>query len=279
MATSLRSDVEVLRMALEQFGQRFKIGHHHAQLVAYFLDRATYPTYDKLTAHYPDHPRPGAPSLHPQADFGICVLNALNIKRGYWRIKKDHHYPPSGSSRSTGPSPFAMTPESGGGVAGVGVGARIETESPQEQIGSASRSGSASHTTTLADVSTEEGGSWSSHIGVGRAGKARMSDFEPSRSASWGTSSKEGFYKVHPDGHRHLFGSVPKDATAGVGARLDLPAIDLDMHIGGAGIGDSLAESGTGAGTQAPSVELTAETAAWFMGPEPGGFYTTRDKR
>jgi hypothetical protein len=28
--------------------------------VEYFLDRASNPTYEKLQAHYPEHPRPGA---------------------------------------------------------------------------------------------------------------------------------------------------------------------------------------------------------------------------
>ena len=47
-------------MALAQYGAKFKIGHHHAQLLEYFLDRSTNPTLEKLQAHYPEHPRPGA---------------------------------------------------------------------------------------------------------------------------------------------------------------------------------------------------------------------------
>jgi hypothetical protein len=48
------------RLALAQSDKRFKIGHHHAQLIEYFLDRAGNPTFEKLSAHYPEHPRHGA---------------------------------------------------------------------------------------------------------------------------------------------------------------------------------------------------------------------------
>ncbi|EKD04083.1 hypothetical protein A1Q2_01558 [Trichosporon asahii var. asahii CBS 8904] len=85
-ADSCRHDIETARLALAQYGQRFKIGYHHAQLIEYFLDRATNPTYDKLAAHYPDHPRQGAIRLTPDANLGLCILNALNIKRGYWKL-------------------------------------------------------------------------------------------------------------------------------------------------------------------------------------------------
>lgn len=54
------SRLTVRRMALNQYGQKFKIGHHHAQLVEYFIDRASNPTYEQLQSHYPDHPRTGA---------------------------------------------------------------------------------------------------------------------------------------------------------------------------------------------------------------------------
>ncbi|WWC69552.1 uncharacterized protein I206_103494 [Kwoniella pini CBS 10737] len=103
-AQSHRADCEMIRMALSQFGLKFKIGHHHSQLIEYFLDRATNPTFEKLQAHYPDHPRSGAPELTPNANFGACVSNALNIKRGFWRLKQ--------TSNSTGASPFGSTPES-----------------------------------------------------------------------------------------------------------------------------------------------------------------------
>lgn len=85
-ADSCRHDIETARLALAQYGQRFKIGYHHAQLIEYFLDRATNPTYDKLAAHYPEHPRSGAIRLTPDANLGLCILNALNIKRGYWKL-------------------------------------------------------------------------------------------------------------------------------------------------------------------------------------------------
>ena len=93
-------------MALAQFGTRFKIGYHHAQLIEYFLDRSTNPSYEKLVAHYPEHPRPGAPELYPGCDLGKCIINALNIKRGYWKLPKQA--PPAGIS------PFESTPESTG---------------------------------------------------------------------------------------------------------------------------------------------------------------------
>ncbi|RXK38329.1 hypothetical protein M231_04371 [Tremella mesenterica] len=101
-ADSHRMDIEMVRMALQQFGLKFKIGHHHSQLIEYFLDRATHPTLEKLSAHYPEHPRPGAPELHRDANLGVCILNALNVKRGYWRL-------PGGN---TGTSPFISTPDS-----------------------------------------------------------------------------------------------------------------------------------------------------------------------
>lgn len=101
-------------MALAQFGTRFKIGYHHAQLIEYFLDRSTNPSFEKLAAHYPEHPRPGAPDLYPGCDLGRCIINALNIKRGYWRLPKQA--PPAGIS------PFESTPESTGTGTGTGTG-------------------------------------------------------------------------------------------------------------------------------------------------------------
>lgn len=101
-------------MALAQFGTRFKIGFHHAQLIEYFLDRATNPSLEKLAAHYPEHPRPGAPELHPGCDLGRCIINALNIKRGYWRLPRQ--------VAPAGISPFGSTPESVGGGVGGGSG-------------------------------------------------------------------------------------------------------------------------------------------------------------
>jgi hypothetical protein len=105
------------RMALAQFGTRFKIGFHHAQLIEYFLDRATNPTYEKLVAHYPEHPRPGAPELTPNSDFGRCIINALNIKRGYWRLPRAAY----SNQQPSGISPFGSTPESASG-SGSGSG-------------------------------------------------------------------------------------------------------------------------------------------------------------
>lgn len=163
----------MIRMALEQFGLRFKIGHHHAQLVAYFLDRATNPTFDKLAAHYPDHPRAGAPILHPKADFGICVANALNVKRGYWRVTK--HFGQASTQAqvfSAGPSPFGSTPDSAGQMHHAGQGARIESDSPQTQVNaqsrSASLSGPTSTDTTLVDaaVSGSKQKTWNSSTGT-----------------------------------------------------------------------------------------------------------------
>ena len=105
------------RMALAQFGTRFKIGFHHAQLIEYFLDRATNPTFEKLAAHYPEHPRPGAPELTPSSDIGRCMINALNIKRGYWRLPRAAN----SNQQPSGISPFGSTPESASG-SGSGSG-------------------------------------------------------------------------------------------------------------------------------------------------------------
>lgn len=122
-ADMCRQDIETARLALAQYGQRFKIGYHHAQLIEYFLDRATNPTYDKLAAHYPEHPRQGAIRLTPDANLGLCILNALNIKRGYWRL------PQVGVS----PSMTGLQSPSGGPSPAV----RIYGESPSSQQSSA----------------------------------------------------------------------------------------------------------------------------------------------
>ena len=114
------------RMALAQFGTRFKIGFHHAQLIEYFLDRACNPTIEKLAAHYPEHPRPGAPELGPGADLGKCIINALNIKRGYWRLPRSSN---SGQAAS-GISPFDTTPESSGSGSGSGSGSSYQYVNP-----------------------------------------------------------------------------------------------------------------------------------------------------
>ncbi|ORY32255.1 hypothetical protein BCR39DRAFT_523592 [Naematelia encephala] len=103
-AESHRMDIDLVRMALGQFGARFKIGHHHAQLIEYFMDRTANPTMEKLQAHYPEHPRGGAPELHPNANFGECILNALNVKRGFWAANV--------RLGASSPSPFGSTPES-----------------------------------------------------------------------------------------------------------------------------------------------------------------------
>jgi len=110
-------------MALEQFGPRCKIGDHHAQVVDYFLDRATYPTYEKLAAHYPDHPRAGAPPLHPGSDFGVCVLNTFNVKRGYWKINDQNR-----TAKSAAASPSNISPGAGSGM--ESGGARASTVWP-----------------------------------------------------------------------------------------------------------------------------------------------------
>ena len=46
-----------------------------------------------------------SPELHPKADMGVCILNALNVKRGFWRQC-------SGTPQSNGVSPLNSTPDS-----------------------------------------------------------------------------------------------------------------------------------------------------------------------
>ena len=69
-----------------------------------------------------------SPELHPNANFGICILNALNVKRGYWRSP--------GSLTSAGVSPFGSTPDS---VAGASSAAQGRPGSASGGSGSASR--------------------------------------------------------------------------------------------------------------------------------------------
>ncbi|WVQ98640.1 hypothetical protein IAU59_005770 [Kwoniella sp. CBS 9459] len=127
-AQSHRTDCEMIRMALAQFGLRSKIGNHHAQLIEYFMDRVSNPSYEKLMVHYPEHPRPGAPELTPTSDLGICILNALNVKRGYWRIARPTN------STSTGASPFGSTPESMASGGGGGSRGNVASASTSTSI-------------------------------------------------------------------------------------------------------------------------------------------------
>ncbi|BEI93175.1 uncharacterized protein CcaverHIS019_0508030 [Cutaneotrichosporon cavernicola] len=90
-AEGYKVNIEHARAALASYGLKFKIGYHHAQLIEYFLDRASNPTYEKLVAHYPEHPRPGALPLTKQSHLGQAILNALNIKRGYWKVSAQSH--------------------------------------------------------------------------------------------------------------------------------------------------------------------------------------------
>jgi hypothetical protein len=64
--------------------------------------------------------------------MGMCVSNALNVKRGYWRMTPNN-------STSTGISPFGSTPDSipGSGrvrhsnsVSSISAGIRTESDSP-----------------------------------------------------------------------------------------------------------------------------------------------------
>lgn len=134
-------------MALAQFGTRFKIGYHHAQLIEYFLDRATNPTFEKLAQHYPEHPRPGAPELHPGADLGRCIINALNIKRGYWRLPRAAQ---AQAQQTAGISPFGSTPDSASASAGAGVGTASHTVGARRE--SASGSGTGENSPNTASV-------------------------------------------------------------------------------------------------------------------------------
>lgn len=132
-ADAHRADIETARMALAQYGAKFKIGYHHAQLIEYFLDRATRPTFEKLAAHYPEHPRSGAVELTPTANFGLCIMNALNIKRGYWRVApgSQNQYA-AGYGVNVGPvvSPAGSTP---GSQASAGSVPAPNNNNPQQR--------------------------------------------------------------------------------------------------------------------------------------------------
>ncbi|WVR05102.1 hypothetical protein IAU60_002114 [Kwoniella sp. DSM 27419] len=128
-AQTHRTDCEIIRMALSQFGVRFKIGHHHAQLIEYFMDRTTNPTYEKMCTHYPEHPRPGgAIELTPTADLGLCAMNAINVKRGFWRVTRGAKSTPG----SLGTSPFGSTPDNhvGSGSTSTSVSVQLDGDSP-----------------------------------------------------------------------------------------------------------------------------------------------------
>lgn len=192
-ASSHRTDCDVVRLALSYFGTRFKIGQHHAQLIEYFLDRASNPTFEKLQAHYPDHPRPGAPALTPDADFGLCVENALNIKRGYWRIKArpsfngtrfDESSANSGHSQSY--SSFSQTqtyfnevhppsgPGGGAGISPIGSGNTPgsrgnEGSAPGSGVGGASLKDISMDSSPASGLNTESAASASAGGGQGTA--------------------------------------------------------------------------------------------------------------
>ncbi|OWZ59311.1 hypothetical protein C356_01070 [Cryptococcus neoformans c45] len=168
-ASSHHTDCDMVRLALSYFGASFKIGQHHAQLIEYFLDRAANPTFEKLLAHYPDHPRPGVPALTRDADFGSCVENALNVKRGYWRIKTrpsfsgtgfDEYSANSGHSHSYPGFSQAQTyinnkfnPPSGPGVAGISPIGSGNT--PESQGNDGSGTGSGVGGASLKDISMD----------------------------------------------------------------------------------------------------------------------------
>lgn len=122
-AEAHRVNIENARAALASYGLKFKIGYHHAQLIEYFLDRASNPTYEKLVAHYPEHPRPGALPLTPTTHLGQAILNALNIKRGYWKMSAQTHGAGTnvvGTGTNVGDmSPSVSTPGSSGSAPGL----------------------------------------------------------------------------------------------------------------------------------------------------------------
>lgn len=128
-ADAHRVYIENARSALAQYGLKFKIGYHHAQLIEYFLDRASNPTYEKLVAHYPEHPRPGALPLTPTSHLGGAILTALNIKRGYWKPTPLSHGVNATAPNITGPngveinvadtSPSSSTPGSTSSAPGL----------------------------------------------------------------------------------------------------------------------------------------------------------------
>ncbi|WVO12766.1 hypothetical protein L204_100374 [Cryptococcus depauperatus] len=109
-AETYRMDCEMIRLTLSHYGMKSKIGQHHAQLLEYFLDRIINPTFEKLKAHYPDHPRPEAPGLIEGSDMGLHAQITLDIKRGFWRTPKpspSYTKPPVRSSFSTIPVAYS----------------------------------------------------------------------------------------------------------------------------------------------------------------------------
>lgn len=177
-------------MALAQFGTRFKIGFHHAQLIEYFLDRATNPTFEKLSAHYPDHPRPGAPELHPTSDFGRCIINALNIKRGYWRLPRlaNSNQAPSGIS------PFGSTPESVGqgsgsnSTAGTSAGSGFTNNNNKRGDDNSPNS----HPNPFITPNIGQGQSMSTNFGLGGGGGGPNSEPPIDLAALWSEVSSTG---------------------------------------------------------------------------------------
>jgi hypothetical protein len=162
LADSYRSDIETARIALAQYGTRFKIGYHHAQLIEYFLDRATNPTFDKLAAHYPEHPRPGAMVLTPNSNFGLCIMNALNIKRGYWRIPQQ----PFNQGQPNSVSIHSIHSVSPSGASPNGT-----TASPlPRQTSMSSSTGSPPTTNNPASVASSASASWPSGTTTGLGG-------------------------------------------------------------------------------------------------------------
>ncbi|GMK55398.1 hypothetical protein CspeluHIS016_0204540 [Cutaneotrichosporon spelunceum] len=143
-ADAYRVNIEHARAALASYGLKFKIGYHHAQLIEYFLDRASNPTYEKLVAHYPEHPRPGALPLTKQSHLGQAILNALNIKRGYWKMSAQTHGAEANIA-GTGInvrdlSPSGSTPGSNGSAPGLlpSGSAGSTTDAPPSSINSGS---------------------------------------------------------------------------------------------------------------------------------------------
>jgi len=89
-----------------------------------------------------------SPELHTNSDFGLCIMNALNIKRGFWRkwadISANVGRTPLGSTPDTtayasSTAGYGGAPHSGGG-SGSGTEAsayisRISSDSPHSLSG------------------------------------------------------------------------------------------------------------------------------------------------
>lgn len=156
-ADAHRVDIESARAALAQYGLKFKIGYHHAQLIEYFLDRASNPTYEKLVAHYPEHPRPGALPLTPTSHLGGAILTALNIKRGYWKISQQSHGANTNLVGTNGAgltvqdgSPTGSTPGSSGSAPGLAHSSSV---------------GSTTDSSSMGPTSIGSGGMWGNGLG------------------------------------------------------------------------------------------------------------------